>query len=369
MKTIVYIRNADVYYDSRATKEIKALAENGYKVIVLGWNRTGQATEKCLETFQAYSGISFRFYEQLMPNGIGMKNIGKLAGWFRWVAGTLKEIGDIDIVHACDLDGALGASRFCKKHRIKLVYDIYDYYVDTHDNIPYILRQFVEKREISIINQADLVIICTEERKAQISKARPRKVIVVHNSPDLRFIPDRKNEFDYVYCGNLGEERLFGDILRLYRTNSDLKFFLAGFGAYSDEARSMSEQFENLRFGGLLNYDEVLDTEARAVCLSAVYDPSWKNHQLCAPNKFYEALALGKPVIVCRGTGIDQIVESHHIGTVIEYRAEQFYEAIRYYQSHPEECDRIRTEARELYDHKYQWCVMQDRLLKAYGEL
>ncbi len=369
MKKIVYIRNADVYYDSRATKEIKAFLENGYQVVVLGWDRTGQAMAKCKEVFHPYSEISFRFYEQPMPHGIGMKNIRKLVGWFRWVGNTLQSIGETDIVHACDLDGALGAKRYCARHRIRLVYDIYDYYVDTHDNIPSILKHYVEKQEISIINQANLVIICTEERRIQISKSKPQNVIVVHNSPELPDVPDRKNQYDYVYCGSLGKERLFEDILKQYETNSDLRFYLAGFGTYTDEANSLAHQYQNFDFGGLLNYDQVLEKEAEAICLSAVYDPSWKNHQLCAPNKFYEALALGKPIIVCKGTGIDKIVEEYQIGKVIDYQAEQFYQAVRYFKAHPEECEKIRADARELYNQKYQWRIMREKLLKAYREL
>ena len=369
MKTIAYIRNADVYYDSRATKEIKAFLDAGYRVILLGWNRTGQAEEKCRETFRGYENISFHFYPQVMGHGIGMKNIGKLIGWFRWVKKTLPAVGPVDIVHACDLDGALGARSFCFRRHITLVYDIYDYYVDTHANIPGLLKSTVENMEIGIINRADLTVICTEERRAQIAASRPKKVVVVHNSPELPAVPDCESRYDYVYCGSLGSERLFGDILGQYRDNADLKFYLAGFGTYVDEAEKMAQEYPNLEFGGLLNYDQVLKAEAVGVCLSAIYDPSWRLHQLCAPNKFYEALALGKPIIVCRGTGIDQIVEKNNVGKVIDYRADQFYQAVRYYKEHPAECAEIKARARALYDQHYQWQVMRDRLLNAYKEL
>ena len=35
---ILYIRTSNIYDDSRATKEIFALAEKGHKVHVLGWD-------------------------------------------------------------------------------------------------------------------------------------------------------------------------------------------------------------------------------------------------------------------------------------------------------------------------------------------
>ncbi|HHU72431.1 MAG TPA: hypothetical protein GXZ21_10445, partial [Clostridiales bacterium] len=43
MKIIAYIRSSNIYDDSRATKEITALLDEGYKVVVLGWNRDGKA--------------------------------------------------------------------------------------------------------------------------------------------------------------------------------------------------------------------------------------------------------------------------------------------------------------------------------------
>ena len=368
MKSIAYVRYADVFYDSRATKEIKALLDAGFQVTVLGWDRTGHAEEKCKETFRGYDNVALRFYPQPV-NGIGLRDIGKLAGWFRWVASTLKSLPRVDAVHACDLDGALGARGFCKRRRVKLVYDIYDYYVDNHLTIPGVIKGPVEKTEINVINQADLTIICTEERKAQIEKARPKKLIVVHNSPEMPAVPDCETEYDYVYCGKLGKERLLGDILDGYESNSDLRFYLGGLGACAEQAGALSKKHANFRFDGLLSYDQVLAAEAKGVCLSAIYDPSWKNHQLCAPNKFYEALALGKPVIVCRGTGIDQIVERNQVGRVIEYRADQFYEAVRYFKAHPEECAQIRLRARALYENTYHWQIMKARLVNAYKEL
>ena len=369
MKTVAYIRSDDVYYDSRATKEIRALLDAGFRVALLGWERTGRAEEKCREIFREYGEISFRFYPQPMPNGIGIRNAGKLLGWFRWVAAQLKSLPQVDIIHACDLDGALGARRFRRKTGARMVYDIYDYYVDTHANIPGPLRALVEKAEIGVIDRADLVIICTEERKEQIAKARPRRLIVVHNSPELPALPECGSEYDYVYCGNLGAERLCGEILRLYGDNADLRFYLAGLGTFAQEAEALARRYERLEFGGVLSYDRVLEAEAKSVCLSAVYDPSWRNHRLCAPNKFYEALALGKPLIVCRGTGIDRIVEENRVGTVIGYRADEFYRAVRHYAASPEECEEIRHRARALYEANYRWQAMRERLVDAYRTL
>ena len=63
MKTIAFVRATNIYDDSRATKEIIALAKAGYNIELLAWNRNGKAEESCLKVFESYKGsINYHFY-------------------------------------------------------------------------------------------------------------------------------------------------------------------------------------------------------------------------------------------------------------------------------------------------------------------
>ncbi len=367
MKTIAFVRTTSIYNDSRAIKEITALAKTGYKVVVLGWDRDGNSEELCKREIKT-ENTEFRFFSAHLPNGIGIKNIDKLLKWFHWAAKQLAEIENLCIVHACDLDAGIGVFRYCKKHHVKLVYDIYDYYVDSHF-IPTVIRPWVEKYEISIIDHADVTIICTEERKQQIEKAHPRKVIVIHNSPDVETVPNGECEYDYAYCGSLVKERMIGDILNCYPDNDDLAVCMAGREEYASLAEELSRKYQHFTFFGTVPYSKVLEIESRAMCLSAIYDPSWRNHQLCAPNKFYEALALGKPIIACKGTGIDKIIEQHNIGITISYDVKAFYSALRTLKEDQAMCSSMGARARALYEQVYNWKLMEKKLLEAYRAL
>lgn len=141
------------------------------------------------------------------------------------------------------------------------------------------------------------------------------------------------------------------------------------YGTYSKFAEELAEQHENFAFLGTLPYSRVLQTAARSRVLSAIYEPTIRNHRLCAPNKFYEALALGKPVIVCRGTGIDKIVEQNNIGAVIDYDASQFYDAVRTLAEDEQLRKEMGVRARTLYEEKYKWSIMKGILLRAYEDL
>lgn len=368
MTTVIYVRATGIYADSRATKEILALSEIAEKVIVLAWDRTGCSAEKCSEIFRDYPGVCFRFFPQKLSGSIGMKNIGILLKWLRWINAELKLIGVADAVHACDLNTVLGTLPFVFKTGCRLVYDIYDYYADSHV-LPPGTRGLVAKLENSIISRSDVTIICTEERRAQIAGSHPRKLLVIHNSPDVEKPAETEVKFDYVYCGVMNGGRLIQEILDLYPQNSDLRFLFAGSGVHAQTARQLSEQYEHFHFAGSLPYSEVLELEKQAAVFSAIYSPVSRNHQLCAPNKFYEALAFGKPVIVCEGTGIDRLVEAHGIGSVIPYDAAAFYSALRKLIQSPAQMQRIGIAARELYENEYRWSMMKDRLTECYRQL
>ena len=369
VKTVAFVRATNVYDDSRATKEIITLLKAGYKVNLLAWNRNGKAPENCSKIFASYkNSINFYFYKADAENGIGLRNITKLLSWFFWVYKMLKSLTPLDSVHACNLDAGLGAYKFCKKFRTPLIYDIYDYYVDSH-SIPSFIAPLVENTEIKVINYAHTTIICTEERKEQIAKASPKNILILHNSPDLDAPKHTDSVIDYVYCGALGERRLLKEILDNYKNHCELQFTFAGYGEYSNQAKDLSQKYEKFEYLGSLTYDEVLSVEAKAMVISAIYEPTIRNHRLCAPNKFYEALALGKPVIVCRNTGIDKFVEKHQIGVVINYNAEEFYDALKYLKANPDMCREIGIRARNLYEKNYRWSLMAEKLLKTYETL
>lgn len=371
--TIAYIRSNSIFDDSRATKEIIAIAELGFRVVVLAWDRFGDGLEKCNSVFKSYSNVKFLMFNCEAKNGIGLKGINKLFKWFEWLnkqLDSLKE--DLAAIHSCDLDTGLCVRKFSKKNNIKYIYDIYDYYVDTH-KIPLFLKCFIERQEILTINQSLVTIICTKERLKQIIKSRPNKVEVIYNSPDISnsIFENAGSKFDYVYCGGLTKKRLVDQILINYRFNSDLKFLFAGNGEKEivELAEKLSSEFENFIFVGSIEYSQVLKYESESLCLSAIYDPKYRNHRLCAPNKFYESLGLGKPIIVCKNTGIDKIVDEYGIGKSINFDVSEFYSSIRDFKKDSCYSKRASDIGINLFKTSYDWSLMKKKIESIYKNL
>ena len=101
----------------------------------------------------------------------------------------------------------------------------------------------------------------------------------------------------------------------------------------------------------------------------AIYDPRVTNHRYASPNKLYEAMMLGKPIIVCENTGIDELIKKKKIGEVIEFSEEGFADGINRIIERKEEWPKIEKEMKRLFENEYSWEIMEERLIDLYCKL
>lgn len=299
MKKIAYLRSTSIINDSRANKEIDAYVEQKNLVYVFGWNRRNLTNIG----FDDNTNITFFMYNKKSNYGDGIKNIFKLLKFEIWLYKNLKKnIKKFDIIHACDFDTAYVGYKIAKKYKKKFIYDIYDYYVDCHNL--YFFKKMVENADISIINKSDVVILCTEQRREQINKTSPKKIEVIHNTPNIKKDYDltkfNNDKIKLCYAGVLQDDRLLIEIGNTISNYPNVELHIGGFGKYESFFEQLSKQNKNVFFYGQMKYDEVLDLESKCDVLFATYNPEIPNHKYSAPNKVYEAMALGKPIIVCK---------------------------------------------------------------------
>lgn len=354
-KRVAYLRSTSVINDSRASKEIESYRKNNNKVIVFGWNRQNLDLQNNLENI---------YFNEKSKYGNGIKNIFKMLKFERWLYKKLKkQRKNYDIIHACDFDTAYVGYKISKKYHKRLVYDIYDYYVDCH-NLSF-LKNIVEKMDIKIINKADTVIICTEQRKKQISKSKPKKLIVIHNTPDIK-IEENKNDFNpnkikVCYVGILQDDRLLKEICEKIINENSIELHIGGFGKYEEFIKDLSKKYKNIKYYGQMKYSEVLELEKKCDILFATYNPEIPNHKYSAPNKVYEAMSLGKPIIVCKNTGVDELVEKEKIGYSIKYDADEFIKIVK--KITQTDYNVIASKTQHIYEEKYSWKKMEKLLI------
>ncbi len=231
----------------------------------------------------------------------------------------------------------------------------------------------IEKIDHKIINSADATIICSEKRIEQIAGSNPKKMYVIHNTPrenaGFGNYTLNADKIKIVYVGILATGRFIREVADFVKKNKDFEFHVGGFGKLETELDIMSKTYDNIFFYGRLPYSNTLKLEENCDILVAIYDPDVPNHYYAAPNKFYESLMLGKPVIMATNSGMDHIVSENNIGTVIDYSVKSLEKGLIDLANRRSEWSGMCKKMQEIYRNNYSWSEMEVRLIDLYTKL
>lgn len=377
MKRVILLRSNPVNPDPPVEKAALALLNAGYHVQIIGWDRDADyGLKKNLLQLADYEVEVIRFGIKAQFSGGIKKNLLPLCLFLaRLGAWLIKNRTTYDIIHAFDFDTGFVASRYAKKFSKKFVYHILDYYVASHGLRKTVLEKPILKFENSVINCADATIICTEKRKEQIIGSTPKRLAVIHNTPSAAQLKQcdiktkQTGRIKIVYVGILEPSRLLREIAAVVSKNSNLEFHVAGFGTLEAFFVEQSQIYDNICYYGRLTYDHTLALEKECDIMLAIYDPAIDNHRFAAPNKFYESLMLGKPVIMVRGTGMSEVVAENRIGELIEFSKEGFIDGVNRLIGRKDEWPLIGSRMKEIYRNQYCWDEMERRLIQIYTEI
>lgn len=379
-KKILFLRTNRVDPDPRVEKEVNSLIKNkNYYVEIHAWDR---------ESNYRYS----KDYLELTNGNVVIHRVGIKAGWgvglkknskafilyvvktFMWL---MRNITNYDCIHACDLQTIIPAFIPVIIFKKKLVYDVFDYFSDTANGNNLILK-ISKHLETKIINKADATIICSEQRIEQIYPANPKRLVIIHNSPsedqfrcnkDNNICLSNNDKIKFVYIGNLVEDRNISFILDSAKELTNIELHIGGFGILSNMVEEYSKLYSNIFFYGKMSYSNVIALEKKCDCLIALYDPKIKNHRYAAPNKFYEALALGKPLIMFHNTGMDNYVDEYNFGITIDYSIDSLKSAMINVEKNIQYYRQSSKKEQDLFKHNFSWNIMENRLLDLYKEL
>src|SRR3972149_1217216 len=128
-KSVVICRSNPVAPDPRVEKTAVALVENGYKVSILGWDRTGGLVKQ--QSLAGFDKIKINRLAISAAYGRGWRNLIALIRW-EWslLSWLIHRRAEYEIIHACDFDTAIPALLVKWVFGKKMIYDIFDFYAD-----------------------------------------------------------------------------------------------------------------------------------------------------------------------------------------------------------------------------------------------
>lgn len=375
---VCIIRNAESKTNAAIFRVIDTLLDSGNQCLLLTRSRYNK-DKGILKKEHNHNGHSVDNYEIniKVKAGRGLLNIFQLIYYqfivFMWI---MKNNNKYDIIHSFDLDSGLPVLLASKISKKKYVYHIADFYVDSRGGIPKTLKKFTRKLEYKVIENAETTIICTEERKEQIKGSKPKKLVVVHNTPSINISNEKETSVEsigkednknltFTYVGGLSEKRFIKSIIDVFKEHPQFNLELAGMGNLSDYAKQASEEYGNINYYGMISYEEALEMYSKCDVMFAIYDPSVPNHRYSAPNKVYEAMINGKPIIVAKNTSVDDIVRRENMGFVIKYNREAFEEVLYIISKDKSILKKYGQNALKAYN-KYSWEEMKKRLINIY---
>lgn len=377
MKRVVLLRSNPVQPDPPVEKMADALLEMGMQVDILAWDRSRKSSSCDTERFP--SGVA-RVTRFGIPAAYGARWATLISFLrFEWnlLVWLVRNRKHYDMIHAFDLDTGVVSGMVCRLFHKKLVYHLLDAYADSHFFSDSLMKRIVYKVEMALINFADATLICTEEREAQIQHSKPKRLEIIHNTPNHavenktdRFEVKTSNaEVKIAYVGTQCSGRGIEELICAVVQDPRFELHIGGYGPLDDVIRSAANQCNRIHYYGKLPYAQTLSLEAQCDLMIALYDPSIPNHRYCAPNKLYEALMLGKPLLMCENTGWDQLFQKEMIGYLIPYSQDGIALGLNKLYELKDQWAAISETGKRIYQQSYSWEAMKQRIRKIYSEI
>lgn len=373
MCRVIFLRSNSVMPDPRVEKEVLTLLKKGKDVKILAWNR--EKNLKLKKEIKKIDEYQCEIINLGIKAGYGLGFKQNLIPLIKFQLKILKYLylnrKNIDIIHACDFDTVIPAYIISRLFNKKYIYDIFDYYVDAY-SVPNKLKKIVKYIDNYMITNANHVILCTEKRIEQINKNKNTNITIVHNSPKKIIFDGEKIESQKLkicYVGILGKGRLLKELMEVISENKNYELHIGGFGNLDVLVKEFSERYKNIKYYGRLEYSKTLNLEAKCDVMLALYDPKNRNHYYAAPNKFYEALMLGKPLIMAENTGMTEVIEKLKCGELIHFSKEGLKLGLDKLVTRKNEFYKMKNKMQREYEENYSWEIMEKRILKIYEEI
>jgi glycosyltransferase involved in cell wall biosynthesis len=137
--------------------------------------------------------------------------------------------------------------------------------------------------------------------------ARARSELGIHNG-----------ELAVCYIANLGRERRIEPLLQAVGGDDRFVCVIGGDGPQADLVRQYASRHANIRYLGRVSPHDVSRITAACDVLYYGFDETNPNARWSAPNKLFEAIAAGKPILSGDYGELGDIVRQHGCGVLVD---------------------------------------------------
>jgi glycosyltransferase involved in cell wall biosynthesis len=209
---------------------------------------------------------------------------------------------------------------------------------------------------------------------------RHGRTVVINNYPlsqNDRLVVSKQwaeRGLSVAYVGVLSEDRCVNEMVQAMSflpETMQITLNLAGeFSPPSLAARIASlKGWDRSRFLGTISRTQVAELLSDTRAGLVVFRPEPNNFE-CAPNKLFEYMQAGIPVIASDFPGFRRVVAEAQCGLLVDpLKPREIAEAIEYLVTHPEEAEQMGGRGREAVSNRFHWAGEERKLLELYQTL
>ncbi|SCK09375.1 glycosyltransferase [Vogesella sp. LIG4] len=296
---IIFLRSQLPKTDSRLQRYLQAVELLAGESIIVGWDRSNSTRP----------GLNEFLYKRKTRIGGGWANLMSLLCWNYFIVCKLWQLRKkYHTIHAIDLDTAIPALIFANILHKRLIFDIYDKYTDSR-HFPAVLRFFADKIERTCANRASSLILADECRREQLELPHRESIVILENIPapiqvqPMHIHKPGNIKITLAYVGILEpQHRGLEDLLRVVANRDSVQLLIAGDGGLRKFIEEYASKYEHIRYFGPVGREKAMGILASCDIQVGLYYKTIRNHYFAAPNKYYEHLMMGKPLVTTVGT-------------------------------------------------------------------
>lgn len=246
-----------------------------------------------------------------------------------------------------------------------------------------ILKKFLYSLEKRIYEHSLNLVALSPGIASHLQKTSPgREVALIPNFSDLDiFFPKVRNHqlseelglnpsFTIAYTGALGQVNAVEELLELaemaQKRGKNWNFLIMGAGSHSQKLKELAETktLKNVRFIPFGSKEKVNDVLSLSdmVWISFAHLPVLKTN---SPNKFFDALAAGKAILVNHKGWVYDLVKTHELGiSCLPEKMEAAFSKLENLEQNRFELDRMGQNCRKLAEAYFSKEIAMSRLLE-----
>jgi glycosyltransferase involved in cell wall biosynthesis len=318
--------------DPRVYAEARALVEHGYQVTILAWDRERKVPAK-----EIIDGIHVERIFLRSTHGRGITQIFFMAAvLLLFIARGL--FRKFDVLHAHDFDTLPAGLVITMLRRKPLVYDAHEEYASMlHGSIPPAMERFLLFFEAQLLRGVDLLITVGEKLRAEFERRGARRTVLVGNWKKLddyrASLQTRRQVRDELgvpqdallvcYIASLTAERHIPELLAALARRPEIHAVIGGNGSVAPEVREHAKTHPNVHFLGFVQHHRIPRYTIASDVVYYGFEVNHPNARYSAPNKLFEALATGLPVISANFGEIGRIIKENNCGMLLDNFSEQ----------------------------------------------